>query len=124
MSKRNIERNKMIKELYDLGYSQSQIANKFGLSRQRVHQILGKRDQKYFRYFDEKRCVYPLLRHWLNENQISTAELTRRLFGNNNPKNQHVVSNILKGGNCLKHHIDNLLKETEITYEEAFKRGV
>lgn len=104
------------------GHTYEQIARAFNVSRQRVYQLIGVSNKSYFRPITEERCVYPGLRKWMNDNNISTVELTRRLYGSAAGSNQSYVSAWLKGSKTLyKQAIDRILTVTNLTYEEAFK---
>lgn len=67
------------------GMTYEQISKKYGVSRQRIHQIIGgdtDRVKNYFRTLTEKDCIYPNLRKWMNDNKVSKVELSRRIFKN------------------------------------------
>ena len=107
------------------GMSYRQIGEKYGLSRQRVFQIIGcttDRRESYFRCITEKDCIYPNIRKWMNDNKVSKAEFCRRVFGNSHSQNWHHISNWLGGRRYpLKKSIDKLIEVTGLTYEELFK---
>ena len=112
-------RKKQMTRLYKGGMSYKQIAEKFGLSYQRVQQILGGSKENLFRGFTKERCIYSGLRKWLNDNKVSICELTRRLYGNNCSGNINRTRGMIKGKPELtKTYIDKLLKITGLTYEE------
>ena len=115
------QRKEDMKKLYESGMSLQEIADEMGISRQRVHQIIGKQNKSLFKPFTAKRCVYAGLRKWLNDNKVSTAELTRRLYGNTHGENYERTRLRLCGSKELnKTYIDKLLKITGLTYDEAF----
>lgn len=113
------KRKKQMIRLYNGGMSYQKIADKYGLSHQRVQQIIGSSNEKLFRGFTKERCIYSGLRKWLNDNKVSACELTRRLYDNSNPVNTARTIKRLNGTNELtKTYIDKLLKITGLTYEE------
>lgn len=76
--------------LNELGYSRATIARKCGVSTQRVHQILGKttvQKKRKFEQWDEKSCVYPNLRTYLNIHKMTLTDLTFKIYGNLNYTN-------------------------------------
>lgn len=113
------KRKKQMIRLYKGGMSYQKIADKYGLSYQRVQQICGGSKENLFRGFTKERCIYSGLRKWLNDNKVSVCELTRRLYGNNCSGNINRIRGMLKGKPELtKTCIDKLLKITGLTYEE------
>ncbi len=113
------ERKKQMIRLNQDGASYQQIADEFGISKQRVAQIIGGTKEHLFRFFSKERCIYSGLRKWLNDNKVSVCELTRRLYGNSNGKSVIRTREKLKGKTELtKTYIDKLLKITGLTYEE------
>lgn len=111
-----------VERLADSGLKRVEIADICGVSRQRVQQILGKRDPAYFRPFGKERCVYVNLRDWLNQERVSINELVRRLDGDMNPRRCCAVSAWLTGKTYpLKSSIDKLIAVTGLSYEELFE---
>ena len=106
------------------GATYQEIADKCGISRQRVHQKIGKRQISRFKEISQERCVYVGLRNWMNTNKICIAELTRRIYGQNDPDSNCRTRGRL-ASNCdliPKRFIDKILKITGLTYEEAFRK--
>lgn len=105
------------------GLSRKEIAEKYGVSRQAVHQACGKYDPGHFRKITEKGCVYPNLRNWMNENKVGYMELVRRmdfLACRNNIQAQQAWMS----GRCdpRKETIDKLIAITGIPYEKLFAK--
>ena len=97
-----------------------EIAKKHGVCRTRVSQILGRYHVTNFQ--PVRNCPYPNLAKWMNENQISRAELTRRLYGNGCSGNVPRVQSYIHGRlDPPKRFIDKLLKEAGMSYEVLFK---
>ena len=119
------DRKKQMETLLKNGMTYAEIGCRFGISRQRVSQLIGKGNKNYFRAIKCDRCVYVGVRKWLTDNKISVMELTRRLYGGNGSEgNYRRVKDRLNGSAELtKTYIDKILKITGLTYEEAFKRS-
>lgn len=120
-----IEKQELMRADRAQGMTYKQISEKYGVSKQRVQQLVGG-DTKHaiccFRGITEKDCIYPNLRKWMNDNKISKAELCRRMYGTSHPQCQDRLRVYLKGlTNPTKLNIDRLIKVTGLTYEELFK---
>ena len=120
-----IEKQELMRADRAQGMTYKQISEKYGISKQRVQQIVGggtDRVKACFRGITEKDCIYPNLRKWMNDNKVSKAELCRRLFGNSHPQLQDRARAWLNGRNHpSKLNIDRLIEVTGLTYEELFK---
>ena len=128
MSKKGVyaERNAKMYELRKEGYTHQKIADEFGLSCQRVNQILAERCEGKFRGWTEERCVYPGIRKWLNDNKISCSELGRILYGHNlDGCCRETLAGTLKGKFTPKFAmINKLIDVSGMTYEQLFREGV
>ena len=116
-----LERNQKMEECRLNGMTYAKIAAEFGLSKQRVYQIIGGHRGKIVS-IKESQCVFPELRKYLIENNISINALTRKIYGSVEPGNRQTISILLKGDNSHKCIIDKVLKATGLTYEQAFYR--
>lgn len=117
------ENAKAARELRAQGKTYQSIADELNISRQRVGQICGKYNPRYFRTISEKGCVYPALRKWRNENMISNNEMCRRFFGNSSQANVVRLNEKQAGRKELKKRdIDKLLEITGMKYEELFAK--
>lgn len=96
------------------GNSMQVVADKFGVTRQRIQQIFpgtGKRGAG--RYY-----VYPNLKRWLYDNNTSASKLGEKIGASSG-----MVSNWMLGKNDPhKFFIDRILEVTGLTYEVAFSR--
>lgn len=111
-------------ELRREGWSLPAIAKNFGLSRQRVHQLIGKRDLQFFKMITEKQCVFKGLREWMNKKGVSRTELIRRIYGEHkyHPEISNRMYKYLTGRSDMKKSfIDKILEVTGLSYEECFK---
>jgi hypothetical protein len=123
MNKLNIERNTAMAKMRRDGHTYAEIAEEFGVSKQRVYQLIGQGDKRYFHTVSEKRCIWKGIREWMNDNRIGVSPLVRKMYGNANPTSQNRISGYLAGEIELrKEMIDILLDITGLTYEEAFRR--
>lgn len=105
----------------DKGLSYTEIARKYGVSKQAVAQACGKLTPGHFNPYTEKEVVYPNLRRWLNENRVCRAEFGRRMGHGFAGTGTTMISAWFRGGNTpQKSTIDKILKVTGLTYEELF----
>lgn len=118
----NKQRLEQMREMRKNGMTHQEIADEFGLSRQRVHQLIGNRSRGHFWYVTEDRCKYEGLRNWMNENEVGVTELTRRIYHNAHPNNQANISYKLRGNQATIEFIERILDVTGLTYEEAFRK--
>lgn len=124
-SKRRLQplspRNQQIIAMRRDGATHAQIAEAFGISRQRSHQICGKRRVYSFRQITPKQCIYGNIRDYLNRTRTSIYEVTRQIYGYSHSESSNRISRILSGKlNPRKTDIDDILLVTGLTYEEAF----
>ena len=111
-----------MRQMYEDGKTYKDIGDTFGLSKQRIFQMIGRGDVKLFRKITPKQCVYKGIRKFMNDNNVSIHELTRRIYGSSNPGNYQRTKGRLDGTKELvKEHIDKLLAITGLTYEAAFE---
>lgn len=104
------------------GMTLQQIADKNGVSKQYVAQVVGKQSPKGFRVITEE-CVYPNLRKWMNANKVSRAELCRRMGITSEPSNIARLRTYMNGrADPPKRTIDKMLQVTGMTYEVLFYR--
>ena len=84
MSVEKTERKKEMIELKEQGYTYEAIANKYGISKQRVGQILhqnhnGRENDGRKRWILNENSAYPNLSKWIIENDITAGELAERI---------------------------------------------
>lgn len=120
---KNISRLNEMEKMRAEGKTHAEIAFSFGLSRQRVHQLIGQGDVAKFRGITSDHCVYGNIRKWMNDNKVSRSEFTRIIYGENHPENSQRLRRCLMGlSQPRKNIIDKILLATGMTYEEAFYR--
>ena len=110
-------------EMHEKGMSYTDIGKEFGLSRQRVFQLIGGGCKTHYQGIKPENCVYEEIRKFLIANRMSIAEFSRRIYGDNHANHQHRLAKVLKGSNAHKSVIDRILIVTGLTYEQAFKRS-
>jgi hypothetical protein len=117
-----LEKRSEMENLRELGYTYQQIGEMYGVSKQRVYQIIGKSNEKYFRYKDENSVVFVGLRDWMNENKVSINALCRKIYRNAHPVLVSKVINWLNGKNDIKLSVvKKILEVTGLTFEQAFR---
>ena len=105
------------------GMRYAEIARKYGVSYQRVAQVCASRGVGHFKVYTAAECVYPNLRKWLNENQISRYEFIRRLGLNQHSANHARISEHFRGRTYpRKETIDKFIAVTGLTYEQLFAK--
>lgn len=99
------------------GATYQEIGNKFGVSRQRIEQVINKKLQKPSKRFIGKGFLYPNLIKWMIENEMSIHDLTETLGLNRSA----TLTLKLKGkSEFKKREIDIILAKTNMKYEECF----
>ena len=122
MANRKHPKTDLYRAEYANGLTVREIATKYGVSYQRVHQAVGKHGPGHFR--ENRACIYPNLRKWINVNKITVAELLRRRDLVSHERNHSRVTNILLGrAEAKKNEIDKLIKITGMSYEELFQEA-
>lgn len=115
-------RIEVMRDLRTQGLTYEEIGREMGITRQRVYQLIGSFTNHQVIIRPEQ-CVYPELRFWMLEENISINGLARLAFGRLQPEERARLAAALKGANCSKGMIDKILKATGLTYEVAFERG-
>ena len=118
-----MDKKEKMKLLREQGITCQEIADMFGVSRQRVHQVCGKTHPGYFRPIGDE-CIYPNLRKWMNENKVSRKEFLQRMGLSPYSENQAQFGRYVRG-ECQpkKPYIDKMLAVTGLTYETLFEEG-
>lgn len=114
------KRKEEMRKLYESGMTFAEVGEEFGISKQRVFQLIGGKTKNLFRTVNKERCIYDGLRKWLNDNRISVHELTRRLYGDAHALNYKRTRDKLCGVAITKEYIDKFREITGLTYEELF----
>lgn len=106
------------------GLTFQEIADKYGVSKQFVHQMCSESTDSLFRGWLKERCIYVNLRNWMNDNKISKKELLQRLGLEALSGNYKRIGHYLKG-ECYppKQMIDKFIEVTGLTYEELWVIG-
>lgn len=106
----------------DAGMTYKQIAEKHGVSHQYVSQVVSTYNPKNFRFITPTGCIYPNLRKWMNDNQVGTSELLRRMYLEPLQGNVERLRAVMQGHrNPRKDYIDRMIEATGMKYEKLFK---
>ena len=98
------------------GSTLQSIADTFGVSKERIRQILPGEGKSWSDDAVLSRCAYPGIARWLFENRLNYSE-----FGGLIGFSQATISRWMNGVNKLnKPAIDKILEVTGLTYEQAF----
>lgn len=102
------------------GMTYDEIAAKFNVSRQCVHQAV----QAYEKFkVKESACVYDGLRQWMNENHMRIGQFCK--LAEFNGKTESSLRGYLRGKSDMPMSvIDIILEITGLTYEQAFGKVV
>jgi len=92
------------------------IANKFGVSKQYIQQILPRENQRLNMAIDS--CIYPNISAWMRENNCGYSAIAKSV----GVKTESIRQALSVRRNCRKNIIDAILGITGMTYEEAFWR--
>ena len=125
-----ISKTQQIIQLASEGYRQSDIAKKVGVSRQFVSQIFWKhninrvnRERVGGTTLSSENCVYPALRDWWNENNMSYKKFLDLMQMSYHENNINSMKYLFMGNrNIRKSIIDKLITVTGFTYEKLFSR--
>lgn len=116
------ERNQQMIEMVREGFTYKQIGRVYGVSKQRVHQIVSQGDVRYFHPITKERCIFNGIRNWMNANKVDVASITRKIYGNTSPTCHQKLRSYLVGKNEMRMStIEKLLEITGLTFEQAFK---
>lgn len=101
------------------GYTQVEIGNLLGLSRQRIAQIMGGRGKPYSMV--RPRSIYRGLNEWMMQNNITYATLTAMMGYSPSTSAQMQVRNRIMGDTELRmRDINKLIELSGKTYEYLF----
>ena len=107
----------------DKGMTYTEIAKKYGVSHQAVAQACARRGGKRFKPYTSEEVVYPNLRKWLNEKEITRKEFAREIGRLPNATASTQINHWFRGRNYPnKQSIDKILKITGFTYEVLFAK--
>lgn len=98
------------------GSTLQSIADTFGVSKERIRQILPGKGRSWTEDAVLSKCAYPVIAQWLFDNRLNYSE-----FGGLIGCSQATVSRWMNGvHNLNKPAIDKILEVTGMTYEQAF----
>lgn len=98
------------------GNTLQEIADRFGITRERVRQILLSAEPRCSRIPELPNCIYPNLAKWLRDNRCSYSGFARKVG-----VKPSAIYNGLRGKTGIrKETIDKILRETKMSYEQAF----
>ena len=121
MKKKMEERNRQMEADRESGMTLRAIAKKYGISVQRVHQIIGGRLRERGPFIAIEECPYPNLKNWMNRNRVSRYEITRRVYGVSGSHNCISMRGYIRGDfDPPKRIIDRLIAVTGMPYEVLF----
>lgn len=112
------------KALRAKGMTYREIAGRFGVTAEAVRQQLSSMEPANFNAITEKRCIYPGIRLWMNQQHITTRRLTVMMGYALSSGTVSRIARVLSGNTEIKiGDILVLLRLTGMTFEEAFGDG-
>lgn len=106
------------------GLTYAQIGEKYGLSKQRIGQLIGHSNKYCFRVIKRSGCKFVNLRNWMNENSISRNELVRMMGLIPSGETMSRIRSYMSGlSTPPKHYIDLMMEATGMDYETLFEVG-
>ena len=100
------------------GMSLQEIADKFGVTRQCIAQLLPASSPSFRHPTNADKCIYPAIREYMQKNRMTYSRMAS-LCG----VTSMTIYNCLTGEvTPTKKTIDRVLEVTQMTYEEAFKK--
>ena len=104
----------------DDGMTYQQIADAYGISRQRVAQLIGRYSSNRHRP-ERTYSIYPGVDRWMHENKMTYTEVARQLGYAVAPGTLSRINRIFTGMSEMnKSDIDKLINLAGKTYEELF----
>lgn len=108
------EQKEEVKRLRGAGMSYQAVGERFGVSKQRIHQITHPKPRKR-KSPNTDGIKYPKIKQYLEENNVKVTALATACGVTN-----ATMWGNMRGGGMRKSTIDAILKVTGLTYEEAF----
>lgn len=106
------------------GMTYAQIGEKYGLSKQRVGQLIGHSNKYCFRVIKKEGCKFVNLRNWMNKNSISRNELARMMGLVPDGETMARIRSYMTGASKPpKNYIDMMIEATGMDYETLFEVG-
>ena len=106
------------------GMTYREIAGWFGVTQEAVRLRLSNVEPMNFNAVTEKRCAYPGIRSWMNQNYIDPRRLTVMMGYEPASTTVSRIARVLSGKTDIKIcDIRLLLRLTGMTFEEAFGDG-
>lgn len=106
------------------GMTYREIAGWFGVTAEAVRQQLSSMEPANFNAITEKRCIYPGIRLWMNQQHITPRRLAEMMGYAASSETVNRIARVLSGKTDIKIcDIRLLLRLTGMTFEEAFGDG-
>lgn len=119
-----MKKGDLYREEYKKGLSITEIARKYGVSKQCVSQCCCVYNKRVFKEITKEQCIYYHLREWMNVNKVKKSALMKMLGLEPLTKNYARFNNYLSGKNePKKGFIDKLIRVTGLPYAMLFKEG-
>lgn len=119
-----MKKGDLYREEYKKGLSVTEIAKKYGVSKQAVSQCCCVYGKRIFKEFTQEQCIYFHLREWMNRNKIKKSTLMKMVGLEPLSANYTTFNNYLTGKTePRKGFIDKLIRVTGLPYAMLFWEG-
>ncbi|MPN40624.1 hypothetical protein SDC9_188162 [bioreactor metagenome] len=114
-----------MRQMRESGKTYQEIADHYGVSRQCIQQHLGTYSPNKFIASSIRPVIYEGLREWMLKNKVGYTEMIRRIGKTMTmPPVKKCMREKLTGRIRLSiSDVDDILRVTGLTYEEAFRRA-
>ena len=113
-------------EMRKQGMTYREIGECFGVTYEGIRLVLAHMEpqERYFRAVTEKRCIYPGIREWMNQEKISPRRLAAMMGYSTYTGVVRSLGDRLSGRAEIRiGDIRNILRISGMTFEEAFGDG-
>lgn len=115
-----VDKKQIIKDR-ESGMTCQQVAEKHGITKQRVSKIVNQRTPKAFKPITEEQCIYPNLRKWMNDKEFTISNLLYRMYFAPEGRSVDKLRRIMRGETVPKKDwIDAMIEATGMSYERLF----
>ena len=119
-----MKKGELYRKEYLSGLSVTEIAKKYGVSKQAVSQCCCVYGKRLFRPYTKKECIYMHLRDWLNTNEVKISQLVLMLGREPEGSYHTTIARYLTGKTePRKGFIDKLIRVTGLPYAMLFWEG-
>lgn len=109
----------VLREKREAGITLEEISKQYGVSKQRISQVISGKKKSYYRKKTRQLSVYPGLDRWMLEKGITYVYLNE-LMGFSKNSWQAIRKRVRGESKLRKEDIDKLIRLSHMSYEELF----